>query len=241
MYKTSYKIYKNKQFAGYLLGSFHMHLNPSEYSALQIKLAPLIEACDKIYLEAEMPHFTQLHLGTERAILEEVDKKQQQNKLRYLESMNFQKAMLNSSVWIGTKIVFLPWFNYKLLNKFPVTFLILSLITQKFLMLFNFVFNLLTGNKNILAVQKFHQNSGKQLTQMHQDYVNGIAPSLDPLSNQMLMMQQRDINFAEKITKVNSTTIKTNLYVVGANHLTGDNSLVEKLKTAGFTLEEYAI
>lgn len=68
--KTFYKLYKNNEFKGYLLGSFHAYFNPLDYENFQIKLAEHFKEVESLYFEVEFPHYITLGLGIERVLLE---------------------------------------------------------------------------------------------------------------------------------------------------------------------------
>ena len=58
-----------------------------------------------------MPEYKRLPLGFERAVLEICEKTNLKDKLKYFESLEFQKAMLASAFWFGRKIRLMPFLS----------------------------------------------------------------------------------------------------------------------------------
>lgn len=233
--KTQYTILHNAH-ESTLIGSLHFQLSIDEYEQVKNNLQPQLLKADKVFIECPLPHYTNLKFGYERAVLEVLETNNQINKLHYFETNKFQQAMLASSVWIGTQIKSLPWLNYATLQKHPTLYLILSKATARLCWLFNIFYNIFSGNKHTLAVQQHNQETQKIVTEIYQQFKQGIAISLDKDSNEQYLMHDRNINMADIIQQSLSDN-KQSVFIVGTAHLPNNNGIVHLLQEKGITLE----
>lgn len=238
--KKAYKIYKDHELKGYLLGSLHAYISPLEFDALQKKLTAVIEQVDDIFTECQLPHHSVLQYGVERAVLSGVEMANKNNSLNYFESAIFQHAMLNSSVWLGTKIVPLPWLKYNLLIKNPVLWFRASKATHIFIKFYNIVYNLFTGNAHSFALQQFAQEQHKQLVTLMNTYKSGNACALSDEETERYLLINRNKNALHLIQK-NIESGRTSLYVLGVSHLPGTTGIVSLLLNEGYSLEPWDI
>ena len=234
--KTAHKIYKNDVFFGYLLGSIHRHINPTDFDGLQKKLKVLIDSVDSVFIECALPHYTTLQYGTERAILANLEEFKAAQTLHFFESLLFQQAMLNSSVWFGLRIVRLPWFNYSFLNRAPRLLLMCSKITQLALRVYNTFYNAFTANSHSAAVQRFAVEQHAVLVKIIENYNQGNIQELNEFDAKGALLKPRNLNKLNLILH-NISMGKKSLYVVGAGHLPGESGLVKLLEREGYSLE----
>jgi hypothetical protein len=224
-------------FKGYLVGSLHMHMSPGEFDILQKKLMPLVTSVDRIFLECPLPHFSTLTFGVERAILANVDELGNDDQLRYFESMAFQLAMLNSNLWFGKRIVAMPWYKHDTLMKNPRFWLSVTRIAGFFARLYNFSYNLFTGNKHTLAVQAHAKLQHELLLKITNAYARGESYELPKADGDMVMLAPRNAAIAKTMKTNLEADTKTSLYAVGAAHFPGETGLVATLQKNGFDLE----
>ena len=234
--KILYEIFKDELFLGYLVGSLHGQLNPTDYNNLKDKLEPMIDNCSTVYLECSLPHHSALPFGYEKAILEILEESENKAQKKCLESKNFQIAMLSSSIWLGTKIRFMPWHNYQSLQAHPHIYLLLSKIVAKFFWLANVCYNIVKNQAHNVAVQEFNIDQQRKLIKLYKNFQNNEVEELDDFGKKMFLMKDRDKNIADKIYN-NLNFSNPTAYVVGALHLPGNNGIVKRLEDKGITLK----
>lgn len=241
---TAYKLYKDNAFVGYLIGSRHLNINPQEYDELKNSLNPLIEDCSNIFFECNLPASVHMPFGYEKAALELLETQFTEKKQCHFEPIILQHALLNSSVWIGTKIKFLPWQSYKTLAKAPKLYFYLSKITLPFVKIYNTLYNLFTSNKHTQALVKKSQNDQKTEINRYKAFKKGISLPFNKLEGQIFLMEERNKLYVNKMVK--HETNQTALYMVGAGHLpstmkkdesSNNDGMVYLLEKAGYKLE----
>jgi hypothetical protein len=240
----AYALRKDKLFVGYLIGAMHYSFNPQEYQNIKNKLKPIIQDCSIVFLECDLPHSTQMGLGYEKAVKEILETDYPTTQLAHFETLLLQKAMLLSSLWLGNKIIHLPWLDYKMLKKAPAFFYYLSLFTQKLFFLYNFFFNIFRPNLQQQALREHLAKAQQQVLEIYQNFINGIAIPLTSLDNKMVLMTDRNHEYIDQIEK--QSPQKRACYVVGVGHLPStckedgtaeNNGMVYLLEKAGYSLE----
>jgi TraB/PrgY/gumN family len=242
LYRRSYKIHKDGLLKGYLLGSLHMHMNPLDFDKLQKKISIIVESVDEIFFECNLPHHSSLPYGVERAVLANTEAFGKSSQLRYFETLVFQQAMLNSSVWFGRRIVQMPWLKYDLLQKHPLFWFWISKATLLFVKIYNVFYNIFSVNSHTLAVQKFAKEQHQLLLQIVQAYEDGNALELSQEDAARVLLESRNQQEAALIKQnIENTPRKEQLalYVIGVAHFPGKTGLVELLQNAGYVLEPY--
>jgi len=242
-YKKSYHIYQSNVLKGYLLGSLHMHMNPMEFEELRKQLLPLVASVDTFFLECNLPHHTALPYGVERAVLSCIEDEGKDAHLRHFESLVFQHAALRSSIWIGCKIIEMPWLKYSTLSRNPLLWLWASKIAAIFAQIYNTFYNIFTGNKHTKAVQDFAKEQHQIVLQLTNAYRKGDASELPKIDGDRVLLGPRNYHEANTIKKDLETCQENHLslYVVGVAHIPGPNGLVELLKNMGYCLEPFDI
>lgn len=233
----SYKVKNKNNIQSYILGSIHTNMSPTEYQILIEKITPLIEACDIVYLECLMPNHIQLPFGYEKAVLEIISTLKEPKQVDYFESLEFQQAMLASSIWLGTCIKTMPWFSYTTLTKHPKLFHNLSKVAAILCKTTNIAYNLMTHNAHSHAVQQFLQESQKKLIKIYTKFQQGKIELLDDEENKRYLIAERNEHMASIILK-NLQTDKKYLYVVGAAHLPGEIGIIHQLQQNNTVCEE---
>lgn len=236
--RTFYKLYKNEKPVGYLLGSIHANFNPLDIRTFHTTLSPYVADVDSLYLEAQLPHYSKLALGIERTVLELAEQSNPIKKIEHFEESSFQHAMLASSVWVGAKIVTLPWFDYKTLQAHPTMTLLLSRLVCGYLPYWNTLYNMATSQSVEQSMQTFSLQQQALLTEIFDAYMNNEAKALPNEDNERCLMKERDAAFVEKIiANINQHPDQKTLYVVGVAHLPRPDGVVNLLKQQDIMLE----
>jgi hypothetical protein len=245
---TAYKIYKNQTFVGYLIGSMHHNFNPQDYENIKIKLEPLIKECSTVFLECNLPQSTAMPYGYEKAVLEILER--DFKTYIYFESIFVQKALLQGSFWLGTKIRHFPWHNYTLLQKAPYFFQLLSQTMLTFILIYNKIYNRFSGGAHGIAVTEHQKKEQQAALVTFQNYMNNIATPFYKLNSKMFLMPERNKLYVEKIIEQQGkntplfimvgvahlpSTLQTN---EAANHKDG---MVDLLEAADYQIEAIKI
>lgn len=233
MTKTIYKLYKNDLFIGYIMGTFHSQLNPQNYVDLQEKLKPYLDKCIDIFLECDLPHYTTLPFGYEKAILHYLDQ-HKDKKLHALEALTFQQAMLNNSVWIGSFIRMLPWASYTRLQQYPKCMLFVAQFIHPFIKIYNHFYNIFTNQAHTKAFTLWRSQQQEAVIAMYQKFEKGNAPSMPSDDAQHVFMHERNTAWIKKIENHLNATNGPTLFAVGAAHLPNEDGLVKLLQKEGF-------
>jgi hypothetical protein len=171
MYKIFYKISKKGHDCGYLYGTFHQNLNPLDYENKKAFLAPFLQECKEIFLEVELPHFSGLTLGVERAILDVCNGLDKSADVRSLgKTIAFHVAMINTRIWIGTKIRQMPWHRYLLLKKHSRLFHFCNNVVIFFATIYNIFYNYFSLGAHTNAVQKYANEQQQILVMLFDAY-----------------------------------------------------------------------
>lgn len=240
MYKIFYKISKKGHDCGYLYGTFHQNLNPLDYENKKTFLEPFLQECKEIFLEVELPHFTGLTLGVERAILEVCNGLDKSSDVRSLgETIAFHVALINTRIWIGSRIKQMPWHRYLLLKNYSRLFHFCNKIVIFFATIYNTLYNSFSLGAHTNAVQKYANEQQQILVTLFEAYQNGNASIPSPQDREYYFLDERNQAYAEIIDA--QRLGKKNFYAVGMLHLAGEKGLVEQLKARGYELESISI
>ena len=233
--KILHALYKNNKKIGYLLGSLHANFNPQDYEKIKIAANKILKESDEVFFEIMLPHYTQLSLGIERAFAELLEENYKPTS--YFENGWFQKAMLLSSLFFGTRIVTPIWFSHKRLNKNPRFFYFLTRSLLPFLVFYNTMYNLFYLNAHSLAVQNFRVKQQELFSKIFSAYQSNESIELPEEERLRYLLKERDQEISRLIINKSNTIEKCTLFIVGTSHLAGKEGVVNQLKEAGLRLK----
>lgn len=235
-----YKISKNNIEYGYLLGSVHSNFTLIDYEAKQKILTPFLQECQIFFLETILPHYSLLSLGIERALLQSIEQKTLNISIQSFESPDFQMAMLHNRIWLGEKIVTLPWHRYTYIKKQPQLFLFLNQVAASWALGYNIFYNIKNQRAHTTAILKWQEEQSIILQQLLSKYFAGKVEKMIPDDISAYFMQERNIDYTEQLL-LHLNPEKKIFCTVGASHLPGAYGLIRLLTKSGYTLSSIDI
>ncbi len=229
-YATGYIVRKGEKEVGLLLGSFHTQLNYDEQDRFKTMFLREAKKNNRTVF-TEIPTEAIPAGGVEASLVHAVHFDKSVKKQSF-ESLQTQLAFLNRSVFVGEKVLHLP-LSYQFMSNHPLISLYTCKMTQSYALLYNILYNVFMENAHAQFLIS-RAGAPDRVAKLYRAYQGGtIRNGLSNEERDIFCMQERDALYADTLASQSEDW----LAVIGSQHLTGEQGLVELLKEKGFSLE----
>lgn len=229
---------KDDQVVGYLFGSLHTSLEKEEIESTIDTVNGLLPTTKHLFLECIIGHWTAMQSGVEKAVLKAVENSDMDIKVKELETLSAQKAMLGGIFAVGSKVGRLPYGGFFI--KYPGICSIINSLNNIIWFFPNAVYALLINPE--FATQNAHKINN-ELTQFRKDFLNNVTSVATDEQVDLLQLVVRDRVMYQVLTKSVGEFSQDNLFIViiGNLHLSLDSGIISHFEADGYTVRPMAI
>lgn len=215
---------------GYLFGSLHTSLEKEEIESTVNIVNGLLPNIKHLFLECMIGHWTTMQEGVEKVILRELEKSGSDIRVKELESLSVQRAMLGAIFRVGSRLGRLPYNG--LFIKFPGICSIVSSVNNIIWLIPNLIYSLLVNPE--YATQTAHKNN-KDLARFRKDFLNHVTSVPTDEQVDLFELELRDKIMYEVLFKSIGKLSEDNLFIVfiGNLHLSLDSGIISHFEAQG--------